>query len=45
MEGTGDDGSHVFTAKLTMSEDGKTFTRVFSQQGDPQLRHEIYEKQ
>lgn len=43
--GTADDGSMVYLSKLTLSEDGKTITRVFTQRDDPQQRHEIYEKQ
>ena len=43
--GTADDGSMVYLSKLTLSDDGKTFTRVFTQKDDPQQRHEIYDKQ
>jgi hypothetical protein len=43
--GTADDGSMVYLSKLTLSDDGKTITRVFTQKDDPQQRHEIYEKQ
>lgn len=43
--GTADDGSMVYLSKLTLSDDGKTITRVFTQRDDPQQRHEIYEKQ
>lgn len=43
--GTADDGSMVYLSKLTMSEDGKSITRVFTQKDDSQQRHEIYEKQ
>lgn len=44
-EGTGDDGSMLYKARLTLSEDGKSITRVFTQREDPQPRHEVYEKQ
>ena len=44
-EATGDDGTHLYMARLTLSEDGKTINRVVTQQGDLQPRHEIYEKQ
>jgi hypothetical protein len=44
-EGTGDDGTVLYKLRLTLSEDGKTITRVFTQKDDPQPRHEIYEKQ
>ena len=44
-EGSGDDGSMVYVARITPSDDGKTFTRIFKQAGDPQPRREIYEKQ
>lgn len=43
--GTAGDGSMVYLSRLTLSEDGKTITRVFTQKDDPQQRHEIYEKQ
>lgn len=43
--GTAGDGSMVFVSRLTLSDDGKTITRVFTQKDDPQQRHEIYEKQ
>jgi hypothetical protein len=43
--GTGDDGSMLFLARLTLSSDGKTITRVFTQKDDRDQRHEIYEKQ
>lgn len=43
--GTADDGSMVYLSKLTLSDDGKTITRVFTQKDDSQQRHEIYEKQ
>ena len=43
--GTADDGSMVYLSKLTLSDDGKTITRVFTQRDDSQQRHEIYEKQ
>lgn len=43
--GTADDGSMVYLSKLTLSEDGKTITRVFTGKDDPQQRHEIYDKQ
>jgi len=43
--GTADDGSMVYLSKLTLSEDGKTIARVFTQKDNPQQRHEIYEKQ
>lgn len=44
-EGTGDDGSMAYSARITLSDDGKSFTRIFKQAGDPQPRREIYEKQ
>ena len=44
-EGTGDDGNMIFLAKLTLSADGRTMTRVVTQRDAPQPRHEIYEKQ
>jgi hypothetical protein len=44
-EATGADGSMVYVARLTMSDDGKTITRVLKQTEDPQPRHEVYEKQ
>ena len=46
-ESTGSDGSTLYEARLTISEDGKTITRDFVRKGadDPQKRHEIYEKQ
>ena len=44
-EATGDDGSNLYTARLTLSEDGKSITRVVKQRDDPQPRHEVYEKQ
>lgn len=43
--GTAGDGSLVYMARLTLSDDGKTITRVFKQKDDQQLRHEIYDKQ
>jgi hypothetical protein len=43
--GTAGDGSMVFVSRLTLSEDGKTITRAFTQKDDPQQHHEIYEKQ
>jgi hypothetical protein len=43
--GTAGDGSMVYLSRLTLSDDGKTITRVFTQKDDPQQRHEIYEKQ
>jgi hypothetical protein len=43
--GTADDRSMVYLARLTLSSDGKTITRVFTQKDDPERRHEIYEKQ
>src|SRR5215467_14100928 len=44
-EGSDDDGSMVYSARITLADDGKTFTRIFKQAGDPQPRREIYEKQ
>jgi len=44
-EGTGDDGSVLYKLRLTLSDDGKSITRVFMQGDDPKPRHEIYEKQ
>ena len=46
-ESTGSDGSTLYEARLTISEDGKTITRDFVRKSpdDPQKRHEIYEKQ
>jgi hypothetical protein len=44
-EGTGDDGSMAYSARITLADDGKSFTRIFKQAGDPQPRREIYEKQ
>lgn len=43
--GTAADGSMVYMARLTLSDDGKTITRAFKQKDDQQLRHEIYDKQ
>lgn len=43
--GTADDGSMVYVARLSLSDDGKTITREITQKDDPHLRHEIYEKQ
>jgi len=43
-EGSGDDGSMVYTARITLADDGKTFIRIFKQAGDTE-RHELYEKQ
>ena len=43
--GTAGDGSMVFVSRLTLSEDGKAITRVYTQKDDPQQHHEIYEKQ
>lgn len=43
--GTADDGSMIYLSKLTLSDDGKTITRVFTQKDDSQQRHEIYDKQ
>ncbi len=43
--GTADDGSMIYLARLTLSSDGKTVTRLFTQKNDPAQRHEIYEKQ
>ena len=43
--GTADDKSMVYLARLTVSNDGKTMARVFTQKDDPQQRHEIYDKQ
>jgi hypothetical protein len=44
-EGKGDDGTVLYKLRLTLSDDGKSITRVFTQGDDPQPRHEIYEKQ
>jgi hypothetical protein len=44
-EGTANDGSTLYVARLTISEDGKSITRVLKQREDPQPRHEVYEKQ
>jgi hypothetical protein len=44
-EGSADDGTTVYVARITPSDDGKTFTRIFKQAADPQPRREIYEKQ
>lgn len=43
--GTADDGSMVSLSRLTLSSDGKTITRLFSQKDDREQRHEIYERQ
>ena len=43
--GTADDNSMMYLARLSLSSDGKTITRVFTQHEDPEPRHEIYEKQ
>lgn len=43
--GTAGDGSMVFVSRLTLAEDGKAITRVYTQKDDPQQHHEIYEKQ
>ena len=46
-ESTGPDGSALYEARVTISEDGKTITRDFLRKSadDPQKRHEIYDKQ
>ena len=44
-EGSGDDGSMIYVSRLTLADDGKTITRVFTQKDDPKTRHELYEKQ
>lgn len=43
--GTAGDGSMVFLARLSLSSDGKTITRVFTQKDDREQHHEIYDKQ
>jgi hypothetical protein len=43
--GTADDKSMVYLVRLSLSDDGKTMTRLFTQKEDPEQRHEIYEKQ
>ncbi|HKW16183.1 MAG TPA: hypothetical protein VJO35_01615 [Terriglobales bacterium] len=43
--GTADDKSMVYLVRLSLSNDGKTISRVFTYKDDPQQRHEIYEKQ
>jgi hypothetical protein len=45
IAGTADDNSMVYLVRLSLSSDGKTITRVFTQKEDPEPRHEIYEKQ
>jgi hypothetical protein len=45
VQGTADDGSWVFLARLTLSEDEKTMVRAFSQKDDPKLKHQVFEKQ
>ena len=45
FEGTGDDGSMLYRSRLTLSDDGKSITREFTQREEPHPRHEIYEKQ
>jgi hypothetical protein len=42
-EATGSDGSKLYVSRLTMAADGKTITRVFTQ--DSQTRREVFEKQ
>jgi len=42
-EATGADGSTLYVARLSMSADGKTITRVLTQ--DSRIQHEIFEKQ
>ena len=44
-QGLGDDGRELWVARITPSDDGKSFTRIFKQADDPQPRREIYEKQ
>lgn len=44
-EGSGDDGSVEYTARITLADHGKSFTRIFTQAGNPQPRREIYDKQ
>jgi hypothetical protein len=44
-EATGYDGSMVYIARMMLSDDGKTITRVLTQADDPKPRHEFYEKQ
>src|SRR5579864_1379939 len=39
--GTAGDGSMVFLSRLTLSEDGKAITRVYTQKDDPQQHHEF----
>jgi hypothetical protein len=43
--GTANDGSMIYVARLTLSSDGKSITRVFTQKDDPEQHREIYEKQ
>lgn len=43
--GTGDDKSMVYLVRLSLSNDGKTMTRLFTYKDDPEQRREIYEKQ
>ena len=43
--GTGDDKSMVYLVRLSLSNDGKTITRLFTYKDDPEQRREIYEKQ
>jgi len=45
IEGTDYQGSAVYTAQLTLSDDGKTITRLFKQGHEPQSHRELYEKQ
>jgi hypothetical protein len=43
--GTADDGSMIYAARLSLSSDGKTITRVFKQKDDPEQHREVYDKQ
>ena len=44
-EGAGGYGTPAYVARITLADDGKTFTRTFKMANDPQPRREIYEKQ
>lgn len=44
-EATADNGSALYVSRLSISDDGKTITRILRQGDDPQRQREIYEKQ
>lgn len=46
IEGSDASGHPLFSARITLSDDGKTIVRDYERKGaaEPQKRHEIYEK-